>query len=222
MKKVFLYLYPVAEYSRVFIFRDTFYESRGIEKPFQVLNECIEKRYREKEYEIVYAIYPDKNIHGLITKPVDRIITTDVTFKEASGYYDDGSEKPIEEVKYPSEEHLFNEIGQVDEIVIGGYHFSDCVKKVAEYFQEHGVKTLVDLELTDLFFRLYRQKYFDRSNYNPANFKEFIMSETMKYFEDPEKQFNQMYESSICHFSDYKPTVDRYNLAIEELKNKHK
>lgn len=52
-----------------------------IENPYKVLNECIQKRYREKGYQIVYAIYPDKNIYGINPLQTDKIIYTDVSFK---------------------------------------------------------------------------------------------------------------------------------------------
>ncbi len=155
MKKVFLYLYPIEEFNRIFLFDDSYYEEENREKPFPILNECIEKRYRSQGYDIVYALYPDKNIYGIIPKPNDKIVYTDISFKQASGYNEDGTEKSNDEIKYPNEQFLINQLGQVDEIVIGGFHFGDCVKRVAECCYENGIDTLVDLDLTDLFFNLY-------------------------------------------------------------------
>ena len=48
MKKVFLYLYPVQEYNRYFEFSEEYLHEIGRENPYKVLNECIQKRYREK------------------------------------------------------------------------------------------------------------------------------------------------------------------------------
>ena len=176
MKKVFLYLYPVQEYNRYFEFSEEYLHEIGRENPYKVLNECIQKRYREKEYEIVYAIYPGKKIYGINTLTTDKIIYTDVTFEQASGYNHDGIKKQDKDIKYPSEKYLIEQLGDFDEIVIGGFHFGDCVKKVAEYCYQNGFSTLVDLDLTDLFFSVYYKKdYFKIDEYNPKNYKEFIL-----------------------------------------------
>lgn len=51
------------------------------------------KRYRDNGYQIVYAIYPDKEIYGILPQSNDKIVYTDITFAKASGYNQDGSEK---------------------------------------------------------------------------------------------------------------------------------
>ncbi|MGE5456536.1 MAG: hypothetical protein ACM3O4_05490 [Ignavibacteriales bacterium] len=202
MRKVFLYLYPIKEYPSALTFSNEFYEEHGWDKPFDALNECIQKRYRGKGYEIIFVTYPDKAIYGIDIKPNDKIITTDVTFKEASGYDDNGKEKPIEEVKYPSEEDIMKKVGPADQVTIGGYHFADCVKRVAEYFHNNDIDTLVDLELTDLFFNLYRKEYFNRSEYSTSVFKKRLLSSFSSFgSEFAEMQFNKMYGSPIYHFN---------------------
>ena len=45
-----------------------------------------------------------------------------------------------DKVKYPSEEYLIKQLGDFDTIVIGGFHFADCVKRVAEYCYNQGIK----------------------------------------------------------------------------------
>ena len=158
MKKIFLYLYPVQEYNRSFEFSEEYLHKIGRENPYKVLNECIQRRYREKGYQIVYAIYPDKNIYGISPLPTDKIIYTDVTFEQVSAYNQYVSEKRDKDIKYPSERYLIEQLGDFDEIVIGGFHFGDCVKRVAEYCYQSGFNTLVDLDLTDLFFNIYHKK----------------------------------------------------------------
>ena len=75
-KRIFLYLYPIEEYmSSLMIEKD-----EAIKK----LNECIQKRYRDNKYEVVFALYPDKEIYGIFTKDEDRIIYTDISFEEAT------------------------------------------------------------------------------------------------------------------------------------------
>ena len=158
MKKIFLYLYPIQEYNRFFELSKEYLHEIGRENPFKILNECIQKRYREKGYQIVYAIYPNKNIYGISPLSNDKIIYTDVTFDQASGYNKDGSEKQDKDIKYPSERYLIEQLGDFDEIVVGGFHFGDCVKIVAEYCYQCGISTIVDLDLTDLFFNIYHKK----------------------------------------------------------------
>ena len=202
--KIFLYLYPIQEFNKVFLFSNDFYEEMKREKPFDVLNECINERYRKKGYQIVYALYPDKEIFGITPMPNDRIIYTDITFKETSGYNEDGIKKEAKDIKYPNEQYLINQLGFVDEIVIGGFHFSDCVKRVAECCLENGMDTLVDLDLTDLFFSLYYQKnYFKIDEYSPERYKKYWQQKASRYGENIdfiETRFRRMYGSPVYRF----------------------
>lgn len=104
MNKVFLYLYPVKEFYEVFLHSNCFYDEINRKKPFSILNECIQKRYREQGYKIVYAIYKDKNIYGIELKPTDRIIYTDITFEQATLNPQDKTSSM--QFNYPSEEYL--------------------------------------------------------------------------------------------------------------------
>ena len=45
MKKVFLYLYPIEEFTKMFLLHDdVLYDEWGIEKPLPILNDTINKR----------------------------------------------------------------------------------------------------------------------------------------------------------------------------------
>ncbi len=202
MKKVFLYLYPIKEYNRFFEFSEEYLQQMERENPYKILNECIQKRYRDEGYQIVYVIYPDKNIYGINPLPTDKIIYTDVTFKEASGHNHDDSKNQEKYIKYPSEKYLIEQLGNFDEIVIGGFHFNDCVKRVAEYCYQSGFSTLVDLDLTDLFFSLYYKKdYFKINEYNPKNYKNYILSNSrFKNKEMAERLFERNYNSPVYGF----------------------
>lgn len=82
MNKVFLYLYPIEEYTKIFLFtNDEMYDVRNIKRPMPILDECIEKRYRNNGYQVVFVLYPDKEIFGLIPRKEDKIIYTDITFE---------------------------------------------------------------------------------------------------------------------------------------------
>ena len=204
MNKVFLYLYPIEEYTRMFMFHnDQLYDEWKIERPLPVLNDTINKRYREKGYKIVFALYPDKELYGVEKCSDDRIIYTEIPFSEASAIDENGREKKNFIPKYPDEMFLLSQIGYVDELVVGGYHAMDCVKRVAEVALQSGINTLVDLDLTDLFFGLYKQKdYFDREVYNPGRFKAYMIGKKGKEnMEFMERMFNRNYESSVYGFN---------------------
>ena len=172
MKKIFLYLYPIQEYNRSFEFSEEYLHEIGRDNPYKVLNECIQKRYREKGYE------------------------------KASGYNHDGSEKQDRNIKYPSEKYLIEQLGNFDEIVIGGFHFGDCVKRVAEYCYQSGFPTLIDLDLTDLFFSLYYKKdYFKIDEYSSKNYKNYILSNSrFSNMEIAERLFERNYNSPVYGF----------------------
>lgn len=194
MKKIFLYLYPIEEYNRSFKFSEEYLQQNGRENPYKVLNECIQKRYRDKGYQIVYASYPDKSLYGINLLPTDKIIYTDVTFEQANGYNGD--------IKYPNESYLIAQLGNFDEIVVGGFHFGDCVKRVAEYCYQCGTSVLVDLDLTDLFFNIYHKKdYFKIDEYNPKNHKDYILlNSRFSNKELAERLFERNYNSPVYKF----------------------
>ncbi len=195
MLKIFLYLYPIEEYTKMLI-----HDKRCL----LILNECLKKRYRNKGYQVVFALYPDKNIFGIIPTKEDKIILTDVTFDEACAYYSNGTPKENFIPKYPNEEFLLNQLGNIHELVIGGYHFKDCVKRVGEIALSKGIKTTIDLDLTDLFFSLYRNdKYFQIDCYNPKRFKEFFWLSFEQQGWDKEfieRRFFNMYGNPVYGF----------------------
>lgn len=204
MKKVFLYLYPIKEYTKMFLYLDDkTCDEWGIERPLPMLNKTIDKRYREKGYQIVFALYPDKELYGIEKKELDRVIYTDISFSESSAYDDKGYKKKNFIPKYPNESKLIEQLGDLDELVVGGYHAMDCVKRVAENALNMGINTLVDLDLTDLFFNVYRNKdYFDIENYSPERFKTYMINRTgPEDIEFRQQLFDRKYASSVYGFT---------------------
>lgn len=203
MKRVFLYLYPIEEFTKMFLFHDSLYDEFGVKKPLPILNETINKRYREQGYEIVYALYPDKEIFGIERQNGDKVIYTDITFDEATAYDLNGNEKKDFVPKYPSEKYLIDQLGDVDHLVVGGYHFSDCVKRVAEFALQNGIDTLIDIDMTDLFFNLYKQEgYFEIDNYSPERYREYMINRLGPNYTDfNEKLFNRNYSSPVYGFN---------------------
>ena len=203
MRKIFLYLYPIKEFTNMFLFHDDrLYDEWNVDRPLPILNETINRRYREKGYQIVFALYPDRDLYGIEQRNADKIIYTDIPFSEASAYDEKGNKKEHFVPKYPNENLLIEQLGNVDELVVGGYHAMDCVRRVAEIALQRGISTLVDLDLTDLFFNLYKQKdYFDIENYSPERFKENMISRHGNEFtEFEERLFNKNYSSPVYGF----------------------
>lgn len=205
MKKIFLCLYPVREFCYDY---DRLLDEDEFDHCYKVLNECIEKRYRENAYQVVFAMYPEKNIFGVIPDATDKIITTDVSFEEAT-------KKDEDKVKYPSEEYLIKQLEDFDTIVIGGFHFADCVKKVAEYCYNQGYQTLVDLDLTDLFYSVHRiREYFDIYEYNPKEYKKFMIQSMSRNLpkEVVEKIFLNSYASPVYGMFDEEKLASKKNI----------
>ncbi len=223
MRKVFLYLYPIREYIERSIQENCYDNENGFENPIFVLNECIQERYRKRGFEIYFANYPDRELYGVQLSDNDNIIYTDITFNETSEYNEDSNENSIDQLKYPNEQYLLNQIGDVKEIVIGGFHSDDCVKRVAEFFSSRGIDTLIDMELTDRFFHLYKKSYFMKENYNPANYEQYIIALGLKYHEPLEilkKQIEMIYGHSIYKFDQYNPTIVADEILEMDSKNK--
>lgn len=225
MKKVFLYLYPIEEYSKVFVFSNQLYDSQGYRRPFDVMNECVEKRYRSKGYTVVWAIYPDRKPYGVEVKNSDKIIYTDVSFEEASGYDKNGKEKSLNQIKYPNEQILLQQLGNdVEKIVIGGYHAMDCVRKVGEVAIGAGINTMIDLDLTDFFVSLYRREdYFNIDEYSPARYREFRMKQLKAFYEEDwsnvkeeeEKEFDENFSSPAYGFNRERKQMKPNNEEVE-------
>ncbi len=187
----------------MFLFSDELYDKWNVKCPLPILNECIQKRYRDKGYQVVFVLYPDKEIYGIIPKEEDKIIYTDILFSENSAYDENGKEKKDFVPKYPNEQLLINQLGNIEELVVGGYHYSDCVKRVAETALNMRINTLVDLDLTDLFFNLHRQEdYFNIEQYNPEKYRENWLNKALEYGEEfAKKQFDRMHSSPVYGFS---------------------
>jgi len=222
-KKVFLYLYPIQEFFDTSFHPEEFYRSFGLKYPFPILNECIQKRYREKGYEVVFATYPDREVKVVDVKNEDRVILTDITFKEASGYYEDGSEKSRDEIRYPDSKFLIDQLGEIDSLVVGGFHACDCVKRVADYAYDIGIDTLVDYELTESFGYYLKQEFFEIDKYNPANIRELIRYYAFTDYKSEERRNDYLERfknnfSPVYHFFDerYTPTVTAEEMIARE------
>lgn len=221
MKKVFLYLYPIEEYTKMFLFsNDVLYDEWNVKRPLPILNECIQKRYRDKGYQVIFALYPDKEMFGIEQKEEDKIIYTDILFAENSAIDENGKDKQNFIPKYPNEQLLIKQVGNVEELVIGGYHCSDCVRRVGERALLMGINTIIDLDLTDLFFNLYtREEYFKIEEYSPKKYKEYVLNEAERCGEKfAERNFNNMYSSLVYGFDTDNLERENKDLSVLSIK----
>lgn len=182
MRKVFLYLYPIEEYITNLLSKDYLSD---IKRPLPILNECIQKRYRDNGFDVIFVLFSDKEIYGVNKSVEDTIIHTDISFEEINSTDSEGKDKESFIPKYADVSSLIKQVGEVDYLVVSGFHAKDCVKKVATFAHECGISTLIDIDLTEHFFYLYKQKdYFCIDNYNPIRYKNFVNDLALKLNDD--------------------------------------
>lgn len=121
------------------------------------LNYCIDRRYRENNFHINWALFSDLQISNFIeVKTFDSLIDVGITFTDH-----------ISRKEYPLESSIFNKIGFTQELIVGGFHRWDCVKRIAKYAHQKGIKTLVDEDLTEFFGRKIQEEHFIAESYRP-------------------------------------------------------
>lgn len=204
MRKVFLYMYPIKEYTNMFLFYDDkSYDEMGVPRPLPVLNKAIDERYRKNGYEVYFLIYPDRELFGLEKHAEDNVVYSNIFFDESSAVDADGKEKKDFVPEYTDEKFVLAQIGDIDELVVGGYHAMDCVRKMAEVAFNYGIKSLVDIDLTDIFFAVYRQdEYFKIDSYSPDRYKDFIINrDGEKHIDFNRRLFERNYSSPVYGFS---------------------
>ena len=149
MKKIFVLLFPQQEYL----------EERNDPKFF---NNCIQKRYLEKGYEFYVAKYKDSDL-GFVSLTPNKIIEANITFKESTPYF-------TQNWQYANFKDLAQKLNLSgnDNVVVGGFHCYDCVEKFAKEIYSLNQNTMIDSDLTELFWGV--SKYiegWDINNYNP-------------------------------------------------------
>jgi len=141
------------------------------------LNLCINLRYRQKGFSIVYALFDRHQISDVIElQPGDTILRVGRDFVSFNTELPDGS-------NYPNLDFLLDQLNEFQMLRLAGFHMWDCVNKFAKRAYERGFDTLVDEDLTEFFtshilkkdFRLdiypsiiymdYFKKYFDIEMY---------------------------------------------------------
>ena len=145
--KRFLFLYPIYEYVDREI-TNTPDDLLIIER----LNEIIDVRYRQLGYQINWLLFSIENNPNIIDLSIidhrigiyktDRIIPAGL------------SRKRHREYNYPSSRRILAQIDYASELVIGGFHQTDCVEKIASTAYNNGTIVTVDEDTTDQFFKM--------------------------------------------------------------------
>lgn len=159
MSRQFVFLYPIVPYIDFQLERDAILlynagkpegldslKKRLRELYSQRMNACISERYRRQGFGIHFVLFRDTLLSPLINKdPADQVHLVDMDFLTHSHRRDDGG------YSYPNMDKLLEEFGEVNYLRIAGFHFGDCVDKLARIAYERGINTLVDEDLTELF-----------------------------------------------------------------------
>lgn len=142
--KEFVFLYPIPEYFDSRIEVDSYGKEGGIEafraRYKDLLNQCIDLRYRKKGFGINYVIFDRHAISDVIElQPADRILNAGIDFSTLKKYI------------YPNPDDILNQLGALRILRVAGFHLTDCVEKLAKRAYEKGLDVLVDEDLTQLF-----------------------------------------------------------------------
>ena len=150
----FLYLYPLYEFAKPLV-GESRWNSGEREKSYQRLAEIIAARYRQNDYRINWLLFsktegsiqPDLSIAAQeLFLPEDRLLVSGKTFDNL-----------VVSKQYPNTDFILSQlVPRPDKLVIAGFHLWDCVDKLAEAAYNNGIPTIVDKDLTELFFWGYR------------------------------------------------------------------
>ena len=142
-----MFLYPISEFINAATIISFKYEGHHASELFYL----IDKRYREKEYDINWLFFSKENdstAPDLSNKPdyvkiqnLDNILHAGVSFR-----------KHCDEEVYPEPDYILNQLPEHDKLVIGGFHQWDCVDKLARASYNNKIDTFVDEDTTELFF----------------------------------------------------------------------
>lgn len=145
--KAFLFLYPIHEYIK---------EELHLPNKHLVMerfNEIIDKRYRQRNYQIYWLLF---GLEGDPKKPDMALLDSRIKIHYVDQIISAGSS--FERLKrnrlriYPSAKKILAKIDLTNGITIGGFHQSDCVRRVAKAAYRMGVSVFVDEDTTEQYF----------------------------------------------------------------------
>ncbi|MBW6451479.1 MAG: hypothetical protein K0B02_02000 [DPANN group archaeon] len=111
---------------------------------FRLINKLIEP-YRDDDYKIIWAVFSDpKNytISDVFDLKDDYKVNVDVKYIDF-----------IKEWKYPDEKNVLENLGDIEKLVIGGFHQSDCCQRFNNAALTLGIDVFINRYITDEFFQ---------------------------------------------------------------------
>ncbi len=161
--KEFVFLYPIPQ------ILDFELDKHSLRQPadpadfknkyIQLLNLCIQQRYRDRGFRINFVVFQDCQVSPFVqVQPADRVIQINLDF----------ATHRLQAV-YPDPDEILAVLGKTKIIRIAGFHLWDCVEKIARRAHQKRLNTLVDEDLTELFGHAIRRSDFETANYPTFN-----------------------------------------------------
>ena len=205
-KKVFLYMYPIKEFFSQHMYRDDKIYDRIIKipRPLPILDDVIDKRYRKKDYLIIYVLFPDTPIYELAKHKEDKKVYSNISFSEVNWDDEFGVRKRGYVPSSPDSNHILEQVfnyvkpKNISELVVSGFYSRDYVKEIAKLASDGGINTTIDLDLTEWFFRFYNKPgYLTTESYDPDRFYDFFINYFKERYPDIEADLYKMYGDPI-------------------------
>ena len=204
-KKVFLYMYPIEQFISQYKFREKMYDHIIKDpRPLPILNYMIDERYRKRDYIVMYVLFPDTKRYGLDRVNGDKRIYADIPFSKVD-WDDEWRRKRKDFVpEIPDNEYILKQVEKyvklknISELVVSGFFSRYYVKQMAKLASEKGVNTVIDLDLTEIFFLFYNKSGFlTKEPYNPDKFYEFYINFFKDAYPDCEKDLYEIFGDPI-------------------------
>jgi len=145
--KYLLLLYLIQPYIDVFIGE----EPPDVKKKFAALyKKIVRERYPGFQVVCVFFSKPSEKKEPDLSQKWDIFSLEESYTIEACGVtFADHCDNQT----YPKENDILELCpGPIDELIVSGFHFSDCVEKIAKFAHKQGIQVFVDEDLTELFF----------------------------------------------------------------------
>jgi len=106
-----------------------------------IFNSCIDKRYRQKGFQIHFALFDNTKLSGAVElHPEDNVFYVGVPFIEGK-----------ENFVWPDNNYILSQIRaqELEHLRVAGFMRDSCVTKLAKAAYQQGIDTLVDEDLTE-------------------------------------------------------------------------
>ena len=133
-------------------------DSSAVRDRFRLINRLLDDDYRSQGYRVVWGMFsspenislPDYSCVSDIfdVREDDQVIAVGVT-----------REDHMKQYMYPDPQAVVRSLFPLDYLVLGGFHLSDCLRRIASGAAALGVPSQYDLLLTDHFFYACRESF---------------------------------------------------------------